>query len=127
MTVSLAHVTFDCANAAQLASFWSAALGRPVDEGASIHFASIGYPGYLEAPGARPPTEGPAWLFVQVPEGKSAKNRMHVDVEVDSESDRETEVQRLIGLGAERTADHDAWGHQWIVMRDPEGNEFCVS
>jgi hypothetical protein len=65
MTLSLAHVTFDCADAVGLSKFWSQAIGRPVDEGAEPFFASIGYP----------VKDGrPAWFFVQVPEGKSAKN-----------------------------------------------------
>lgn len=115
MTVTLAHVTFDCADAARLASFWSAALGRPIDEGASPFFATIGYP-----------TDGvtPTWMFIQVDEPKSAKNRMHLDVHA---ADRETEVARLVGLGATRHGDHDEHGHRWTVMSDPEGNEFCVA
>lgn len=115
MTLSLAHITFDCGDAAALAGFWSQALGRAVDDGAEPHFASIGYP-------SQPDRQ--AWLFLQVPEGKSAKNRMHLDLMA---ADRPAEVARLVGLGATVEGEHDEYGHQWTVLRDPEGNEFCVA
>jgi hypothetical protein len=115
MTLSLAHVTFDCHDAVALAAFWSEALGRPVDDGAEPFFSSIGFP---PQPGLN------AWLFIQVPEGKTVKNRVHVDLASDG---RDAEVERLIGLGATKVDEHDEYGHQWAVMNDPEGNEFCVS
>ena len=119
MTVSLGHITFDCRDAVALAGFWAQALGRPVDDGAEPVVATIGYP-------ATP--ERPAWLFLGVPEGKTAKNRMHLDLAADPESGgREAEVQRLVALGATKVADHDEWGHVWTVVQDPEGNEFCVA
>ena len=115
MTISLAHITFDCRDAARVARFWSVALGRSVDAGASAQFASIGLP---RAAGQQ------AWLFLQVPEEKTAKNRMHLDMHAE---DRDTEVARLIELGATRIDEHREYGTQWVVMNDPEGNEFCVS
>ena len=66
----------------------------------------------------------PTWLFQRVPERKSAKNRMHVDM---ATADRETEVTRLVGLGATQVADMNEWGYEWTVLQDPEGNEFCVA
>jgi predicted enzyme related to lactoylglutathione lyase len=63
-------------------------------------------------------------LFNQVPESKTAKNRMHVDLVAD---DREAEVDRLVGLGAKRLADQAEFGLRWTVLADPEGNEFCVA
>lgn len=115
MTLALAHITFDCVDARSLAEFWSEAIGRPVDDGAEEFFASIGYPNL---------GGGPTWMFVQVPESKSAKNRMHLDLTSD---DRPAEVARLVALGATYVEEHDDWGHQWTVMNDPDGNEFCVS
>ncbi len=113
MPVSLAHLTFDCANPQSLTSFWSAVLDRPADEGASDFFASID---------ARDESRL-SWFFIKVPEDKAVKNRLHVDLTAD---DRHLEVNRLLALGAKRISDHDEWGAVWTVMSDPEGNEFCV-
>ncbi|MFC6343180.1 VOC family protein, partial [Nocardioides hankookensis] len=70
------------------------------------------------------PGDQPTWLFVRVPEPKTAKNRLHLDV---AAPDVEAEVTRLVGLGATRVADTDEYGYTWTVMADPEGNEFCVA
>jgi hypothetical protein len=115
MTSRLFAVTFDCADAAGLGGFWARALGQELDPGAGKAFASIG----LHDPGRA----GPAWCFAQVPEGKSAKNRMHPDLIAE---DLEAEVERLTGLGASRKADVDMGGMRWITLLDPEGNEFDV-
>ena len=64
----------------------------------------------------------PGLLFVRVPEEKTAKNRLHLDFRPD---DRDAEVQRLLALGATR-ADVAQGEQSWIVLADPEGNEFCV-
>ncbi len=113
--IAVRHLSLDCADAAGLASFWSAALGRPVDEGASPYFASIGM--------AARSSRTPAWLFLRVLEAKSAKNRLHVDF---AAGDRAAEVARLVGLGATDLGEHDEYGTSWTVLQDPEGNEFCV-
>src|SRR6204780_3565448 len=91
MTNRLFAVTFDCADAAAVGGFWARALGQELDPGAGREFASIG----LRDSGR---TE-PRWCFAQVPEGKTAKNRMHPDPIT---ADLEAEVGRLIGLGASR-------------------------
>ena len=65
-----------------------------------------------------------AFLFLAVPEPKTAKNRLHLDLETD---DRAAEVARLVELGATHVADHDEWGISWSVLTDPEGNEFCIA
>ncbi len=117
MSLHVAAITFDCANAQQLAEFWSGAVGRPVDtEGdmaASEYFARI-------------PSVGgePLMMFIQVPEAKSAKNRVHLDMQA---SDREAEVERLVGLGATVIHEKAEFGFQWTTLADPEGNEFCVA
>jgi len=103
-------VTWDCADALELASFWAAALGSDVDEDSTPDKA------FVEASG----WGGPNMWFQRVPESKSAKNRLHLDLR--PSTTREDEVARLVTLGAtiaERFDDH-------VVMRDPEGNEFCV-
>jgi predicted enzyme related to lactoylglutathione lyase len=63
------------------------------------------------------------WLFIKVPEGKTAKNRLHIDF---GTADREAEVARLLTFGAQRIGDHDEWGAVWTTLADVEGNEFCV-
>jgi predicted enzyme related to lactoylglutathione lyase len=115
MTATLEHITFDCDDALDVATFWSAALDRALDPDGSREFASIGLGGEASAP---------AWLFVRVPEGKSAKNRVHVDL---AAPDPEAEIDRLVGLGAVRIGDVEESGARWTVLHDPEGNEFCLA
>ncbi|BCJ40698.1 glyoxalase [Actinoplanes ianthinogenes] len=111
--ITLANITFDCADSAALASFWSRVLDRPVDPGAGEFFATIGAGG-----------PAPTLMFLKVAEPKSAKNRCHLDLSAD---DRDAEVKRLLDLGATVQSEHDEHGHQWVVLQDPSGNEFCVS
>jgi hypothetical protein len=68
----------------------------------------------------------PRLLFQTVPEPKTVKNRVHLDLHVGDER-REAEVERLIGLGASRLWDGQQGPNRWVTMADPEGNEFCVS
>ena len=89
MSLSLESLTFDCDDTLAVATFWSAALDRPIDPDGSAEFASIGR--------AESAPQTPIWMFSKVPEGKTAKNRMHVDL---TAADRRAEVDRLIGLGA---------------------------
>ena len=111
--LSLANLTFDCADAAVLADFWSRALQRPVDDGANEYFATIGAS-----------ADGPTYMFLKVDEPKTVKNRCHLDLTAD---DRDAEVKRLLDLGATYLAEHDEYGHRWVVLHDPSGNEFCVA
>src|SRR3954452_24562564 len=106
MTLQLSTITFDCTDVEAVAAFWSAALDRKVDDGASADFASI--------------TTTPALAFQRVPEGKTVKNRVHLDLEADN---RAKEVKRLLALGASRVGDHDGW----TTLRDVEGNELCIA
>jgi hypothetical protein len=103
-------VTFDCADALVAARFWAAALGSDVDEESTSDRA------YVEAPG----WGGPNLWFVRVPEAKTAKNRMHFDLRAPGPVAEE--VARLAALGATV----QTVGEDLTVMRDPEGNEFCV-
>lgn len=118
MSVSILNVTFDCADSASLASFWSAATGWPAsfDDMPGNPFWVVG-----ETPGS-----SPRLVFVQVPESKAAKNRIHLDL-VPVHGTQAEEVIRLESLGARVVDDRrgaDPGG--WVVMVDPEGNEFCV-
>jgi hypothetical protein len=114
MTIALRNVTIDCEHPPTVAAFWSAALGRPVDDGASDGFVSIGM---------NDPSQV-GWFFIQVPEHKQVKNRAHFDLQTE---DRVAEVERLLGLGATRVGDYDEHGAVWTTLRDVEGNEFCVA
>ena len=109
MTVTLNHITFDCADAERLAGFWSSVLDEAVDSGASPDFATI------------TSRTSASWMFVKVPEPKSVKNRVHVDLATE---DLDAELERVVGLGATRVADYDESGTRWTTLSDPEGNEF---
>jgi predicted enzyme related to lactoylglutathione lyase len=111
--LTLGNITTDCDDVTKVSTFWSAVLGRPIDEGANEYVAMID----------RDNEAGPTWLFLKVPEGKAAKNRMHVDFHTD---DLDAEVDRILALGATRGDSHHEYGVQWTVLGDPEGNEFCV-
>jgi catechol 2,3-dioxygenase-like lactoylglutathione lyase family enzyme len=126
MTVRIASVTFDCADALTVGRFWSGALGRPLDPEASSDFAAIGFAGRRETEGwgQVDRDDDPTWMFVKSPGQKVAKNRMHLDVMA---PDPEAEVARLVGLGATRVDDVEEFGYTWTVMADPEGNEFCIA
>ena len=103
-------VTVDCADPRVVAAFWAEALGSDVDEDATDERV------FVEAPG----WGGPNMWFVRVPEPKTAKNRMHFDLRAPNSI--EDEVARLVALGATVVSVTD----DLTVMRDPEGNEFCV-
>lgn len=111
--ITLLAITFDAGDAANLAAFWSEALHREVNEGASEDFASI-------APRDGSET-GPLLMFSKVPEGKSAKNRIHFDLK---STEVATETARLIALGATELRTLDANDGKWVSLADPEGNEF---
>jgi catechol 2,3-dioxygenase-like lactoylglutathione lyase family enzyme len=119
MPTRLVHLVVDSADPARLARFWAAALGWEVaaeepDE-VVVWPSGFSYPD----PAALP------LVFVPVPEAKTGKNRVHLDLATESAGHQAAEVQRLLGLGAVRAdiGQHDV---PWEVMADPEGNEFCV-
>lgn len=115
MTFRLLHVTFDCADPGALAGFWCAALGYSRTELASDAVAeAVPHEGVL----------APKLLFIRVPESKTAKNRMHLDIAV---PDRDAVVQRMIDLGATEVGEYDEWDTRGVTLRDPEGNELCVA
>jgi predicted enzyme related to lactoylglutathione lyase len=107
-------LVLDCRNPSDLAPFWAQAL-RYVELGKVDNYV-------LLAPDGAP---GPNLLLQQVPEGKATKNRMHLDIHA---ADIEGEAARLERLGARRveTEQLSEHGSNWVLMADPEGNEFCV-
>jgi hypothetical protein len=139
------QVTFDCVDPAALASFWAAALGyqeQPPPPGFDSWDAfldSVGVPeGQRNDRSAAVPVDGtgPRLFFQRVPEPKTAKNRVHLDVRAAPGLDDqermaalETEADRLVGLGATRVRRFEPGAEMsngFIVMTDPEGNEFCL-
>jgi Glyoxalase-like domain len=117
MALKLGNIAFDCDDVLKVATFWSTVLERPLDRGSNEFFASIG--------GADGDRVQPAWYFAKVPEPKQAKNRVHLDLTTPDPS----AVEELVGLGASVVGEHEVPGgsHRWTVMRDPEGNEFCIA
>jgi len=122
VTSKFTELAIDCADPGGLARFWCSVLGYEVrDEDDGI--VTIGSPLVPEGrsrPGPVPPT----LTFARVPEDKTVKNRLHLDV---NPTDREQheEVRRLLDLGA-RYANVGQGDESWVVLADPEGNEFCV-
>ncbi|PKW28077.1 VOC family protein [Phycicoccus duodecadis] len=139
------QVVVDCLDPASLVEFWAAALaprgyGVPAPPGGFADWpaflAAQGIPeerwndaSALEAPGQ------PRIFFQRVPEPRSGKNRVHLDllggggpsVPMDEQRARvAAEVERLVALGATRGDEHAEMGVHWVTMQDPEGNEFCV-
>ena len=113
MTAKMGLV-LDCVDPTALADFWSEALGYTTLGGAGSYVMLVDASG-----------QQPKLLLQAVPEGKTIKNRMHLDIEV---GDIEAEATRLEGLGAKRVAPEQMHEHgtNWVLMTDPEGNEFCV-
>ena len=107
------EVVVDCAEPKRLAEFWAAVLGWQRIER---------FKGVVEI--ADPAGTGPSLMFLRVPESKTVKNRMHIDVNPVG-CTVEQEVERLVGLGARRI-DIGQGEQRWVVLADPEGNEFCV-
>ncbi|MGZ4650831.1 MAG: VOC family protein [Kineosporiaceae bacterium] len=139
------QVTFDCADPERLARFWAAVLGYEL-QAPPEGFAD--WPAALRAWGVPesewnsanavvdPEGVGPRIFFQRVPEPKAGKNRVHLDVPVSDgpgipvERKREqvrAGVERVAALGAREVRDVEEQGSFWTVMRDPEGNEFCVT
>ena len=122
MTSKFTELAIDCADPRALARFWCAVLDYEVqdEDDDIVTIGSAAAPGADERPGPVPPT----LTFARVPERKSIKNRLHLDVNP-TDRDQDEEVRRLLELGA-RPADVGQGEVSWVTLADPEGNEFCV-
>lgn len=136
------QVTFDCANVDRMAKFWAVALGyieQPPPKGHDSWEAfatAVGIPEFewdKMSALIDPDGVGPRVLFQKVPEAKAVKNRVHLDVNIakgvppeQRHATVQTHVQKLVDAGGERAETIDEHGDYWVVMRDVEGNEFCV-
>ncbi|WP_410655402.1 VOC family protein [Amycolatopsis sp. lyj-112] len=117
----LRDIVFDCHHPASLARFWAAALDgyevAPYDEEELERLRNLGFSGPEDDPSVLVEAgSGPRLFFNLVPEGKVAKNRVHLDLTGD-------DVERLVGLGAKVLACPE---DGLVVLADPEGNEFCL-
>lgn len=144
------QVTIDCADPDLLVRFWSAALGYVVEDPPDGFDSWVAYWRSLGVPEEELPDQddvhdsivdpdgaGPRIWFQVVPEPKTVKNRVHLDLNVGGgarttpvEERRrriDAEVARLVGLGASRQRVLDIEGYYAVVMQDPEGNEFCLA
>lgn len=116
MAMMVNNMTFDCADAPRLARFWAGLFGWVVfyDDDPEVMVA----PHF--------PATGPTMLFIPVPEGKTAKNRLHLDLQP-TDRTRDAAVDQALGLGATVIGDfRKPDGSGWVTMADPEGNEFCI-
>jgi hypothetical protein len=111
MTSAFTELNIDCTDPELLARFWCEVLGYSI-AGREDDWVEISGP------------EGPSLIFVEVPEPKTIKNRIHIDLNP-VDRDRDEEVSRLVELGATH-ADVGQGDVDWVVLADPEGNEFCV-
>jgi predicted enzyme related to lactoylglutathione lyase len=117
MACRFTELVIDCHDHRRLAQFWSEVLGYRTSDSKDgpDHW-------YVQLEG--PPGAGPSILLIRVPDEKTVKNRVHIDV---NPTDREQneEVERILALGATRK-DIGQGDQSWVVLGDPEGNEFCV-
>ena len=114
MPLRWSELVIDCTDPASVAAFWAATLGLELPEPDEDGIYEL------------TPEVGPTLLFLPVPEPKSVKNRIHIDVSpTGGAGEQQAEVERLLTLGATRV-DIGQGDPTWVVLADPEGNEFCV-
>jgi catechol 2,3-dioxygenase-like lactoylglutathione lyase family enzyme len=122
MASRFTELVIDCHHPRELADFWCAVLGYEVIDAQDDDVEISGWNPTPEA--VRAQVHPPTLLFTRVPESKTVKNRLHIDVSPIDRS-RDEEVERLLALGA-RHVDIGQGERSWVVLADPEGNEFCV-
>ena len=119
MVSRISHTTIDCLDAYALSMWWKEVIGYtdvPDDPNQAGDEECM----------IVSPESGHRLLFIEVPDTKSGKNRLHLDL-APTNASRDEEVERVIGLGAQQLVDRrrpDGTG--WFVLADPEGNEFCI-
>ena len=119
MTSRIMHTSVDSQNSYEQSRWWGEVLGYSEDP------QDPNLPGHEECMILSPDARHRV-LFIEVPEGKERKNRLHFDL-TPTDRTRDEEVARLVGLGATQLADlRTEDGGGWVTLADPEGNEFCV-
>jgi len=131
------QITVDCIDADRMTEFWSTALGyivEPPPEGSASWEDFLRENGIPIPPAGSigaiidPDGVGPRILFLRVPEPKTVKNRLHLDIRAGrDDAAREAKIAQLVAAGATTVGRVDEAGGWWMVMTDPEGNEFCVT
>ncbi len=123
MTSRFTELVLDCHDPERLAAFWCAVLDfEVIDQGEGKVEIGSWQPTVEEVRARQMP---PTIVFIRVPEGKTVKNRLHLDVSPIN-ANTEDEAARLLALGATRVDVGQGPGRSWVVMADPEGNEFDV-
>jgi hypothetical protein len=112
MASRFTELAIDAHDPEALARFWSQVLGWEMAERNGLNWL-------------KPPVPAPVIVFAPVPEGKTVKNRLHIDVSP-TDRTRDEEVERLLALGATRADVGQGDDVPWVVLADPESNEFCV-
>ncbi|HUD37196.1 MAG TPA: VOC family protein [Streptosporangiaceae bacterium] len=128
MTSRFTEVIVDSADPAKLAAFWCAVLDYHVVDDTSPWVEIAPWRSEADKPPVQAVLERPSLptlIFVPVPDGKKAKNRMHLDL-LPADRSHAEEVERVLALGAKRIDVGQGDEHRWAVMADPEGNEFCI-
>jgi predicted enzyme related to lactoylglutathione lyase len=115
MASALTEIVVDCSDQEVVATFWGRVLGWHPQEGDGFRWMSSS---------GDPASPDLKLVFVTVPEPKTVKNRVHIDVNPRG-CDQDEEVERILALGARRV-DIGQGEVPWVVLADPEGNEFCV-
>jgi len=119
MVARIAHTSFDAHDSYAQSVFWGKVLGFAEDP------QDPNLPGHEECM-IFSPDGRTRMLFIEVPEAKQVKNRVHLDLEPDGGT-RDQELARLLDIGATVVDDRrHPEGHGWVVLADPEGNEFCI-
>ena len=123
MASKFTELAIDCADPAGLALFWCSVLDYEVqdEDDDVVTIRSPLVPEGKDRLGPVPPT----LTFARVPEGKTIKNRLHLDVNP-TDREQDEEVRRLLDLGARHADVGQGDDATWVVLADPEGNEFCV-
>ena len=117
MACRFSQLVIDCHDHDLLGRFWAGVLGYAESERSDGPDEA-----YVELTG--PAGSGPSLLLLRTPDDKVVKNRLHIDVNA-TDRDQDAEVNRILGLGATRV-DIGQGEQSWVVLADPEGNEFCV-
>jgi hypothetical protein len=118
MAARFTELVLDCHDHDLLGTFWAQVLGYEVTDradGPDDHFVEL----------SGPPGAGPTLLVARGPDEKVGKNRLHIDVNP-TDRDQAAEVERILALGATRADIGQGPDVPWVVLADPEGNEFCV-